>query len=210
MSFSLRAATEQDIPGMIDVWFKSFNTPDFLCVFPDSLTTRNWIAESMSRDFKYTSRNTFYMVIANDAKEPAIVTFSKWTVHPGGGPVPGWQERWVKELAEDMDIEIVSGEFFEPMERQHTATMQDRPHYYLEIVATNEDYQKLGLGSQILRWGCDAADAVGYECYLDSAANAKSLYEKFGYVVVEAAADPKGSLVPMLRPAKEARIAGSS
>ncbi|RDW58583.1 hypothetical protein BP6252_13059 [Coleophoma cylindrospora] len=210
MGFSLRTATEQDIPGIVDVWFKSFNAPAVLSIFPDSLTGRNWMAESISKDLKTPSHNTTYMVITNDAEEPLVVSYSKWIVHPGGGPVPGWQERWGKELAEDMNIELVSGVFFEPMARQHAVVMQKRPHYFLEVLGTHEDYRKVGLGSQHLRWGCDAADAVGYECYLDSAAQAKGLYEKFGYAHVEAAGDPKAFAVPMLRPAKEPQIASSS
>ena len=70
----------------------------------------------------------------------------------------------------------------------------------LEVLGTHEKYQKRGLGSKLLTWGCEAADATGLECYLDAAPAAKSLYEEFGYAQVEGLGDPLFAL-PMLRPA---------
>ena len=125
----MRRATADDIPGILEVWYKSFNSPGILTIFPDSPTGRHWISESISRDFRNVSNNTLYMIMTDDLNEGAVVAYSKWIVHPGGGPVPGWEERWGKELPEDMDVAMVSGAFFEPMARQHAAVTQDRPHY---------------------------------------------------------------------------------
>jgi hypothetical protein len=53
-----------------------------------------------------------------------------------------------------------------------------------------------------LAWGCEEADKIGLESYLDAAAGAKSLYEKFGYVEQVEPRDSKAFAVPLHRPAK--------
>lgn len=72
----------------------------------------------------------------------------------------------------------------------------------LEVLATTSEYQKKGLGSKLLEWGIEKADAEGLELYLDAGKEAQHLYEKFGYVEQISARDPKAGGAPMLRPAK--------
>lgn len=63
---------------------------------------------------------------------------------------------------------------------------------------THPDYQKRGIASMQLQWGCDEADKAGQECYLDASPVGKSLYEKFGYVA-QTEHSVEGAGVPMLR-----------
>lgn len=72
----------------------------------------------------------------------------------------------------------------------------------LEVLATSSGYQKKGLGSKLLEWGIEKADAEGLELYLDAAKGAQHLYEKFGYVEQTSARDPKANSAPMLRRGK--------
>jgi GNAT superfamily N-acetyltransferase len=72
----------------------------------------------------------------------------------------------------------------------------------LEVLATNSDYQKKGLGSKLIEWGIEKADAEGLESYLDAAKGAQRIYEKYGYVEQTSAKDPKARSAPMLRPAR--------
>lgn len=71
----------------------------------------------------------------------------------------------------------------------------------LEVLVTHSDYERNGLGSKLLEWGCAAADAEGLESYLDASETGKPLYEKFGYVYQ--AEKKKSRSAPMLRPAKK-------
>jgi GNAT superfamily N-acetyltransferase len=73
----------------------------------------------------------------------------------------------------------------------------------LEVLATDKEYQKKGLGSRLLDWGCEKADSEGLEMYLDAGKSAQPLYEKFEYVEQTSAKDPKAGSAPMLRPAKK-------
>ena len=73
----------------------------------------------------------------------------------------------------------------------------------LEVLRTRSDYARRGLAAKLIAWGCEAADAAGQETYLDGAVFVIKLYERFGFVHMASAADPKATFaVPMLRPAK--------
>jgi GNAT superfamily N-acetyltransferase len=73
----------------------------------------------------------------------------------------------------------------------------------LEVLTTEKEHQKKGLGSRLLEWGYERADNEGLELYLDAGKSAQPLYEKFGYVEQTTAKDPKAESAPMLRPAKK-------
>lgn len=129
MTFTLRHGTLDDIRGMLDVWYRGFNGPEMLSIFPDSSPTRSWVAESIASDIKNEAQNTVYMIMADDEKDGKVVSFAKWIVQPAGGPVPAWNERWPAKVAEDMSEEIIAEHFFEPMARQHAKATRDRAHY---------------------------------------------------------------------------------
>lgn len=132
MTFTISRATLDDIPGMIDVWYHAFNTPDMLKVFPDSETGREWAAASLAKGMCERHQNTVYMVMKEGAdtngSKGRVVSFSRWIIHPIGA-IPEWNKRWLSTLPIDMSEEIVGDGFFHPMARQHTALMNNRPHY---------------------------------------------------------------------------------
>jgi GNAT superfamily N-acetyltransferase len=72
----------------------------------------------------------------------------------------------------------------------------------VEVLATDTEYQKKGLGSRLLAWICEKADSEGLELYLDAGKDARDLYEKFGFVEQADKKDPK-AVAPMLRLAKK-------
>jgi hypothetical protein len=129
MAFTLRRGTLDDISGMVDVWYRGFNSPEILSIFPDSTATRAWVGESMATDMKDETHNTVYMVVTDDKKDGKVVSFAKWIVQPDGEPVPAWNKRWPAKVAQDMSEEVVAGLFFEPMARHHAKATGDRAHY---------------------------------------------------------------------------------
>lgn len=71
----------------------------------------------------------------------------------------------------------------------------------LEVIATHENYRKLGLASKLLTRGGEMADEAGLETYLDGGKLARPLYERFGYEE-QKYWDEKAVSAPMVRPAK--------
>lgn len=52
----------------------------------------------------------------------------------------------------------------------------------LELLGTHDDYQRRGLGSAMLEWGCSKADSEGLETYLDASERGRPVYKKhFGF-----------------------------
>lgn len=46
----------------------------------------------------------------------------------------------------------------------------------LELLATHEAHQRLGLGSALMRWGTEQADQQGLETYLDASEKGQPFY----------------------------------
>lgn len=43
-------------------------------------------------------------------------------------------------------------------------------------------HQRRGAGALLLKWGCDEADRLGIDSYLEATTKGRPLYEKYGYV----------------------------
>jgi GNAT superfamily N-acetyltransferase len=113
-----------------------------------------------------------------------IVAWARWFHFPAGD-FGSWTERWVDQLPENMSFEKLGPAFLDKMASQHVRALSGRPHWFLEVLVTHEDYRGLGLGSRLVKWGTEQADKEGVECYLDGGAKAQPLYEKFGFEVVD-------------------------
>lgn len=96
--------------------------------------------------------------------------------------------------------------------------MGDRKHWYLELVATRQEYQGRGAAGQLLRWGVERADEEATECYLEASPEGKPIYGRFGFgerdrLVVELEGKGEGPLsekeyveVFMVRPVMEKKL----
>ena len=51
----------------------------------------------------------------------------------------------------------------------------------LHICYTHPDYQRRGVGSLMLRWGCDLADHLLLESWIEASPDGGKLYELFGF-----------------------------
>ncbi|PQE25454.1 Acyl- N-acyltransferase protein [Rutstroemia sp. NJR-2017a BBW] len=203
-TYTVRPATVDDVPAMVDVWYHAFNSPKTFLQFPNTPAGGAWIAEGLSRGIREKPYPTHVVVVKDDpaAKTKTVVALARYVIHEGGSHIPGWRERWVEKLVPGMNEDWLGPQFFEPMEHQHTVAMENRPHIFLEMLATHEDHRGLSLGSKLLDWGNEEADRRGWECYLDATLKAVSLYERHGYVAQPFQAKGTPS-IPMVRPAKK-------
>jgi GNAT superfamily N-acetyltransferase len=59
------------------------------------------------------------------------------------------------------------------------------PHYYLEYIGVEPDYQGKGVGSVLLKYLCDKADDEGVGCYLENANPINTgYYLRFGFQII--------------------------
>ena len=62
--------------------------------------------------------------------------------------------------------------------------------FAITLMAVHSDHQKKGAGSLFMRYITDQADALGYECTVESALRAETFYTKHGFQRVERCAFP--------------------
>jgi GNAT superfamily N-acetyltransferase len=67
----------------------------------------------------------------------------------------------------------------------------------LHICFTDPDYQRRGIGSMMLQWGCDLADQLFLPSWVEASPTGNFLYRKYGYtdVDVKKGGDMAGSLM---------------
>ena len=56
----------------------------------------------------------------------------------------------------------------------------------LDICFCNPTHHRRGAGSQLVQWGCDRADEMGVQAFVEGTLTGRRLYEKHGFVVTEA------------------------
>ncbi|KAF8213605.1 acyl-CoA N-acyltransferase [Mycena galopus ATCC 62051] len=66
----------------------------------------------------------------------------------------------------------------------YRATVGERPHYILQVMATHPSFQGQGAGSAVLRHLTKIADEEGMLSYVDSSPQSMSVYGKFGWKAV--------------------------
>jgi ribosomal protein S18 acetylase RimI-like enzyme len=80
----------------------------------------------------------------------------------------------------------------------------------LHICFTDPEYQRRGIGSMMLQWGCDLADQLFLPSWVEASPTGNFLYRKYGYtdVDVKKGGDMAGSL--MRREVKVRSIEGGA
>lgn len=126
----------------------------------------------------------------NESKsESEIAALAKWTFLPP--PCPSSQRPPTTPLDPTTfpgPDKTLGAKFFEALTTIHGEIMGAQPHMYLELIAVSPKYQGRGIGAELVKWGCDHADEVGVEAYLDATPQGKRLYEKFGFEGVKSVA----------------------
>lgn len=56
----------------------------------------------------------------------------------------------------------------------------------LDICYCNPTHHRRGAGAQLVQWGCDRADKMGVQAFVEGTLTGRRLYEKHGFVVTEA------------------------
>jgi GNAT superfamily N-acetyltransferase len=57
----------------------------------------------------------------------------------------------------------------------------NRPYYALDTLVTLQNHVRRGAGSMLVRWGCEKADEVGVEAYLEASPMGAPMYARHGF-----------------------------
>ena len=60
-----------------------------------------------------------------------------------------------------------------------------RPYYVLDTLVTLQAHERRGAGSMLVRWGCEKADEVGVEAFLEASPMGAPMYARHGFQPVK-------------------------
>ncbi|OZJ04495.1 hypothetical protein BZG36_02668 [Bifiguratus adelaidae] len=180
--FSLASATVEDIPDITQVYLQAFGKETLsIRMFPHTPGVRKWWEEANTDELLHNPHARFLKVVDADAEggKEKIVGYAKYVV-----PVDGKMK--IEDVSaitwpEDSDADLCNL-FFGQLDNNKKKIMGDRTYIVLELLATLPEYQGKGVGSMLLRWGCEQADRDGLQLYLDASPAGKPLYEKHGFL----------------------------
>ncbi|EAU29938.1 predicted protein [Aspergillus terreus NIH2624] len=176
-SLQVQPVTPEDIPALVDLVMDSFNTPYDRLMFPDTPGIRAWWDRVHRDDLQHKPALKYVKVV--DTNIPgAILSYAKWDFNPRerGDRYPPWHP--------ESDANACNA-LFGGCDLAREAIMKDRPHYYLDVLATHPNFRRRGAATMLLRWGCDQADRDGLPVYIDASEAGVPVYEKYGFQVVK-------------------------
>jgi len=133
-----------------------------------------------------------YFVIR--AESGAIAAVSGWSENADPFPSKDTEERrrWIEEGVKrcrpmyptertNFDLDAAYNRAIAAVE--NTDVTGDQKYNVLQLLATDPDHQRKGLGKALLEHGLKRADQQGMPCYMLASTLGKPLYEKHGFVV---------------------------
>ncbi|KAI4718001.1 hypothetical protein E4T48_05761 [Aureobasidium sp. EXF-10727] len=204
-----RATTPQDFTSIVACEFRTFHETFIRDIFmgPDTASNQSRLA-AYYHNILHTNTADIWIKVT-ERETGKIVAASNWRVHMGF--VPEHEE-------EDLGWEWLEGD--EVKLEKCREVMRDiadkrkmlftEPYCQLHICFTDPDYQRRGIGSMMLQWGCDLADQLFLPSWVEASPTGNFLYRKHGYadVDVKKGGGMEGSL--MKREAKVSSVEGGA
>lgn len=192
----LRANTS-DLPSISEMMYSSFHkipAVQQLIMGGNPKLFAGMLEESMKND---PTDIWMKVVERSENSEGRLVGAAQWKLYltPGGGnemSVPQWLEGETKKAAE----KVIGGMNRNRMETNEEAYLceyrlsGEKPRQLLtfelldlHICFVDNAYQGRGLGSMMVKWGCELADLLGISSHVEGSVDGRRLYEKHGYFV---------------------------
>ncbi|KAJ5925002.1 hypothetical protein N7454_007641 [Penicillium verhagenii] len=171
MTYQVEYATEADALGLGRVNNDSFQDRLMLpAMFPetDQPTLRTYKSFHI---MKHLTAPETHVLKITDPTTGTIIGYGRWIIPTVLGIPPN-----VPELSEGAQIYAKDPVAFAPQPLQFK---------HLDLLATLPGYQGRGVGSAILRWGINQADAVQARIYLEATPEGYPVYLKYGFKALE-------------------------
>ncbi|KAF7544238.1 hypothetical protein G7Z17_g10113 [Cylindrodendrum hubeiense] len=202
-AITVREATVDDVPAMVDAYFSAFNgNPLNDRCFPESSPDAraywtNWIGG-------YIGVPGIHMLVALTSPPD----LNPATPLPGAGTsasasdasrIVGWA-RWLRRPEPPSSTPAVAttsaiypsnsegalaADFFQTARDVSKRIVAGRNYWFLSMIVTRREAQRRGVGAALMRFGVERADEDGLIAYLNASKSGRPLYELFGFQVVE-------------------------
>lgn len=200
--FRIRDAVLNDVEGITDIWFASFNPSHkfFEYATPNTPTTRQWLNELWRMGIKAGPGVIRTFVVEDLSHGNKLAAFSRWHVPQEDGnqdiPMPAFPADWDPEITDAL---------WGGMARTRLRVMGQRPHWSKsktprsrstwllliplltpvaivgEFIAIDPAYQNRRLAFPLMDWVRRQSDATGLESYGDSSMKGLPIWKHYGY-----------------------------
>ncbi|RYO85836.1 hypothetical protein DL766_005801 [Monosporascus sp. MC13-8B] len=177
--FAVREASLGDVKDLTRLWYSAFNTSHkfWEVMTPADAVTCQWWNDVWTMGIKAGPAVLKTFVVEDLSRAGRLVAFSRWHLPQADGsqniPLPEYPPEWDPELTEAL---------WGGMPKNRADVMGQRPHWMLEFLGVDREYQQKGLGFTLVDWGCRQADSQGLEVYLDASPKGLPFYKRnFGF-----------------------------
>ncbi|KAH8884935.1 hypothetical protein GQ53DRAFT_810482 [Thozetella sp. PMI_491] len=196
-------ATRDDLPGLVDLMYAAFASPECYEIFHDDEGGRAFIRAMYEAAIcppppgqPWQQRK---VVVIRDDDGKVLSSVIYYIVRPEDKGLWPWSKRF-PEPTPDMGLDKkVLDEFYTGALVQSAKYVGEQPHIYVNSAVTLPSHQRKGYMSTLLDVGNQLADELDYPLFLMATVTGMSGYLKKGY-------GPLGTGGAMLRKKKSERI----
>ncbi|XXH02201.1 hypothetical protein Hte_008569 [Hypoxylon texense] len=181
--------SDEDIPTCFQILSKSFghDAPFVDIYFPGHDTPSGQVqgAKRLAA-WKQTDKNSTFLkavIRAGPENQERIIGFAVWTYMKEAPSAKLTEVENVEEVwPDEEDREFMTRlwrDYVIPRSRAINMS-QNKGVYVLELLAVHPDYQRLGAGTALVKWGTKAADERGLKAVVEGTPVARRLYEQCG------------------------------
>ena len=141
---------------------------------PDANQDLQFRATELSKEKE--KRPTVRFIKAVDVHSGEIIGWSTWYFVEDPNEPLVFKSDWPPGT----NIPLVE-QVFSPMNQIRADHMKGQRYFLVGILVVMPEYQRKGIGTQLLDWGLKQADEKGYPCYIDSSPQGLGLYKRLGW-----------------------------
>ncbi|KAI0886506.1 uncharacterized protein GGS22DRAFT_114338 [Annulohypoxylon maeteangense] len=182
--------SDEEIPTCFEILSKSFsNGAPFVDIYFPHHDTPSGQAQGSKRLLEWkksSSDSTFLKAVArgNHGEQEHIIGLAVWTYMKEAPHAELDKDENVVEVWPDEDDREYMTRLWRDYvipRTQAIAASDGKGVYVLELLAVHPDYQRLGAGTALVKWGTKAADEQGIKAVVEGTPVARRLYEQSGF-----------------------------
>lgn len=173
--------SKEDFPGIVSVERAAFRGSQAMrLMFPPDPSSPENVANTVRNHEKAWSTNPNAKYLKAVLPDGKIIGMAKWHLFldPASTENP-----WDVDLPPTANAALYH-QFFGDLHAARVKWLGGKRHILMGVLAVDPDYQKMGVGRELLRWGLDLADEEQVETWIDASAAGHPLYKQLGWVDV--------------------------
>ncbi|KAF2089230.1 hypothetical protein K490DRAFT_63367 [Saccharata proteae CBS 121410] len=200
--FIITRLTEADVQQHIKLQHRAFAALDARVAIlgHDDEVSNEKARERVLKDMQEEAGSVWLKAV--EAGTGRLAGVAHWQIYANWVPMPApltpfhvdWLEGEEKAVSEQIMDKIMS---------QREEYMHGHSHVLLSLLYTDPDFQRLGAGALLVKWGCELADHLMVPAWVEGTMAGHRLYEACGFRDVEEVdftpVKSDGSMAPRLR-----------